>query len=191
MSADLNPLKMVSLAADYAARQHVSQRRKGVAQEPYLNHLAEVAALLAATSTSPEWKLICAGWLHDTIEDTGTRREELAIMFGDEVAAIVVEVTDDKTLPKAQRKELQLRNTPHKSDAAKLIKLADKTSNLRSLASSPPEWWDRDRVLAYVAWAEQVVASCLPLNEVLAGHFQEAAEAVRRKANETPRSAGA
>jgi guanosine-3',5'-bis(diphosphate) 3'-pyrophosphohydrolase len=184
-------LALVSLAADFAARRHAGQKRKGKAQEPYVNHLAEVAHLLASTAGKPDPVLLAAAWLHDTVEDTETQREEIEALFGEDVASTVIEVTDDKTLPKARRKELQVEKTPHKSDRAKLIKLADKTSNLRSLAASPPEWWDRDRVLAYVEWAEKVVATCLPLNDRLAKEFRSAAEVVRRHAGAAPTSTGA
>jgi (p)ppGpp synthase/HD superfamily hydrolase len=184
-------LAKVCLAADFAARKHAGQKRKGAAAEPYVNHLAEVAELIAKSADEPNWMLICAAWLHDTVEDTATTREEIAGIFGDKVAAIVSEVTDDKSLPKPRRKELQVQNTPKKSDEAKLIKLADKTSNLRSLALSPPEWWDEARVSAYVDWAEHVVRTCLPLNTALAHEFHSAADAVRRKAGGRPESSGA
>jgi len=184
-------LAKVCCAADFAARRHASQRRKGAAAEPYLNHLAEVASLVAGSVREPEWMLICAAWLHDTLEDTDTKREEIVELFGEQVAAIVTEVTDDKSLAKAHRKELQVLNTPHKSNDAKLIKLADKTSNLRSLAASPPEWWDQARVLAYVDWAESVVQTCLPLNEALAREFCAAAAAARKRASTFPLAVGA
>jgi (p)ppGpp synthase/HD superfamily hydrolase len=183
-------LEQATRAADFAARKHVGQKRKGAAAEPYINHLAEVATLVASSVREPDWMLICAAWLHDTLEDTATTREELIEVFGERVTGIVAEVTDDKSLPKSERKRLQVENTPKKSNEAKQIKLADKTSNLRSLASSPPEWWDEARVLAYVDWAEQVVRTCLPLNEPLAREFHAAADAVRRKAAATPRPAG-
>ncbi len=180
-----NALAVVAQAADFAARRHAGQRRKGKAQEPYLNHLAEVAHLIASTAEAPDTELIAAAWLHDTIEDTGTQREEIEALFGKTVAELVIEVTDDKTLPKARRKELQVEKTPGKSDRAKVLKLADKISNLRALVSSPPEWWDEARVLAYVDWAEKVVDTCLALNAALAHEFRMAAAAVRAKTAET------
>jgi (p)ppGpp synthase/HD superfamily hydrolase len=86
---------LVTRAADFAARRHSGQVRKGAAREPYLNHLAEVATLLAETAGEPDAWLVAAGWLHDTVEDTATEREELAERFGEEIAALVAEVTDD------------------------------------------------------------------------------------------------
>ena len=119
--------------------------------------------------------LISAGWLHDTLEDTATSKEELVFLFGKEVAGIVAEVTDDKSLPKAERKRLQVETTAKKSPQARLLKIADKTSNLRSLAISPPEGWDTRRMVEYGEWAEAVVASCRGLNAPLEIAFDQAA----------------
>jgi (p)ppGpp synthase/HD superfamily hydrolase len=166
-------------AADFAARRHAGQRRKGAAQEPYINHLAEVALLLAETRETPDASLVAAGWLHDTLEDTETTRGELEELFGSHVAALVVEVTDDKSLPKEMRKRLQVEKAASKSPAAREIKIADKTSNLRSLALSPPETWPRERLEAYVAWASSVVDGCRGLNLELEKRFDAAAEHAR------------
>ena len=171
----MKQMLLVMRAADFAARRHVDQRRKGRAREPYLNHLAEVAFLLADTASEPDPQLIAAGWLHDTLEDTATSKEELEALFGKEVTRIVSEVTDDKSLPKAERKRLQVENTAKKSREARLLKLADKTSNLRSLAKSPPEDWDRRRLAEYGEWAKAVVASCRGLNAALEDAFDQAA----------------
>ena len=169
-----DPVALVSRAADFAARRHSDQRRKGSAREPYVNHLAEVAALLAETAEAPDASLVAAGWLHDTIEDTGTTRAELERLFGKPVGDLVAEVTDDKSLPKPERKRRQVEGAPHKSSGAKAIKIADKTSNLRSLAASPPDDWDRQRVADYVAWSEAVVAGCRGTNTALEALFDRA-----------------
>lgn len=171
---------LVTRAADFAARRHADQRRKGTAREPYVNHLAEVATLLAESVEAPNAWLIAAGWLHDSIEDTGTTHRELADLFGPVVADLVAEVTDDKSLPKAERKRLQVERAPHKSPDAKAIKIADKISNLRSLASSPPDGWDRAQLLDYVTWAERVVAGCRGTNAALESIFDQSADAARR-----------
>lgn len=172
-------LLLVARAADLAARRHAGQSRKGAAREPYVNHLAEVAALLAQTSGKADAELIAAGWLHDAVEDTATGQEELERLFGRRVAALVAEVTDDKSLPKAERKRRQVENAPGKSPAAKAIKIADKISNLRSLAASPPEDWEAERVCAYLAFAEEVVAGCRGTNAALEALFDEAASSLR------------
>ncbi|MBM3642879.1 MAG: bifunctional (p)ppGpp synthetase/guanosine-3',5'-bis(diphosphate) 3'-pyrophosphohydrolase [Alphaproteobacteria bacterium] len=171
MSRDL---VLLADAADFAARRHVAQRRKGEAAEPYVNHLTEVAALLAGATDGVDIVLLLGGLLHDTLEDTDTTYEDLAERFGPEVAALVAEVTDDKSLPKEMRKRLQIEKTPAKSRRAKLLKLADKTSNLRGLVRSPPAGWSRERLRDYVGWAEAVVASCRGLNATLEIAFDAA-----------------
>ncbi|MGE0627882.1 MAG: HD domain-containing protein [Hyphomicrobiaceae bacterium] len=165
---------LIARAANYAARMHTSQRRKGIAQEPYLNHLAEVAMLVAEATDGNDPVLVAAAWLHDTLEDTEAEREELEALFGRDVAAIVAEITDDKSLKKAERKRLQIENAPQKSRQARLLKIADKTSNLRALAISPPAGWDAARREEYVAWAEAVVAGCRGLNTELEKTFDAA-----------------
>lgn len=170
---------LIVRAADFAARKHAGQRRKGAALEPYINHLAEVALLLSEATGGLEPELIAAGWLHDTLEDTGTPEAELEAHFGAIVCSIVAEVTDDKSLPKAERKRLQLEHAPLKSTEARLLKIADKTSNLRSLASSPPADWAARRRIDYVSWAETVVAGCRGLNIHLENEFDKAARQAR------------
>lgn len=161
---------LVTRAAHFAAQRHAGCRRKGAAREPYINHLAEVAALLAESSPQ-DAALVAAGWLHDTIEDTATEREELADSFGEDVATLVAEVTDDKSLEKAVRKQLQVEHAPHKSPRARMLKIADKTSNIRSLMTSPPDDWERERLIDYVDWAEKVVAGCRGVNAGLDAVF--------------------
>jgi hypothetical protein len=161
-------------AADYAARQHIGQRRKGLRAEPYINHLTEVAALLAEATEGEDAVLVMGGLLHDTIEDTDTTPADLETRFGPEVAALVLEVTDDKSLPKAERKRLQVETTSKKSRRAKLLKIADKTSNLRGLVASPPTGWTEARLSDYVGWAAEVVRSCRGLNARLEAEFDAA-----------------
>src|SRR4051794_29204390 len=129
-------------AAWFAARKHAAQRRKGATAEPYVNHLLEVASLVANSLHAPDPNLVIAALLHDVVEDTGVTREEVEHLYGADVAALVMEVTDDKSLSKAERKRLQVANAPKKSERAQRIKLADKISNLRSILASPPEEWD-------------------------------------------------
>src|SRR5215472_4838635 len=128
----LTPLRLVSEAAELAARRHNGQQRKGRGTEPYINHLAEVANLLSVASNGEDAELVAAGWLHDTIEDTETTHDELAQRFGLRVAGLVVECTDDMSLSKSQRRRRQVVEASHKSDGAKLIKVADKISNVRA-----------------------------------------------------------
>jgi (p)ppGpp synthase/HD superfamily hydrolase len=167
-------LVQVTRALDYAAHKHVSQRRKGEAKEPYINHLAEVAHLLAEATGGDDGNLVIAGLLHDCIEDQGVTYEELVELFGDDVASLVRDVTDDKTLLKAERKRRQVEGAPHKSDRAKMLKIADKTSNLRAMVTSPPSGWDEQRKRDYFAWALAVVAGCRGVNAFLEAKFDEA-----------------
>jgi len=171
MTADL---MLVIRAADFAARRHVGQRRKGAAREPYVNHLVEVAYLIADATGGRDAALVAAGLLYDTLEDTETRYEELEALFGLDIAELVSEVTDDKSLPKAERKRRQVATAASKSERARLLKIADKTSNLRALAHSPPADWDLSRAAEYIDWAEQVVAGCRGLNERLERAFDAA-----------------
>ena len=139
---------------------HAGQCRKGVAKEPYTVHLEAVSSLVAAWGGSDG--AIAAAWLHDTVEDCPTTsHEDLIAEFGDRVANFVAELTDDKSLPKPKRKELQIENAAKKTPEAALVKLADKTSNVGAIAKSPPEGWSLARRLQYIAWAEKVV-SALP-----------------------------
>ena len=167
-------LVLLTRAADYAARQHIAQRRKGETAEPYINHLTEVAALLAEATDGGDVVLLAGGLLHDPLEDTDTTYEDLAQRFGPEVAQLVAEVTDDKSLPKEERKRLQIEKTPSKSQRAKLLKLADKTSNLRSRVQSTPKGWTEERLRDYVQWADAVVRSCRGLNAKLEAGFDAA-----------------
>src|SRR5258708_19529469 len=167
-------LVLLTRAADYAARQHIAQRRKGETAEPYINPLTEVAALLAEATGGEDVVLLMGGLLHDTLEDTDTTYEDLVRRFGPEVAALVAEVTDDKSLRREERKRLQIDKTPGKSRRAKLLKLADKTSNLRSLVQSPPKGWTEERLRDYVQWADAVVRSCRGLNPTLEAGFHPA-----------------
>src|SRR5258708_2147847 len=128
---------MVLKAADAAAQWHVHQRRKGAAKEPYINHLLEVATLVAEATEGTDPNLVIAALLHDAIEDCEVPHKLIAETFGADVADLVAEVTDDKTLEKAERKKRQVTTAHEKTDRAKLLKLADKTSNLRALVSCP------------------------------------------------------
>jgi (p)ppGpp synthase/HD superfamily hydrolase len=171
--------RLVTRAAYFAAQRHCDQRRKGPRQEPYINHLAEVAELLSEATEGDDAALVAAGFLHDTIEDTKTGLEELQTLFGADVASLVMEVTDDKSLPKLERKRLQIATAAKKSLRAKLLKIADATSNVRTLAVAPPVDWDTERVLDYIVWAEQVIGHCRGLNATLDRAFDTAAITAR------------
>jgi len=148
-----DPVRILD-ATLFAARAHSGQLRKGAAAEPYVNHVIEVAALLADHGAPID--IVVAGLLHDTVEDTAITEADLVTNFGADVAAIVMEATDDKTLPKEVRKGLQVTHASAHSSAGKMVKLADKIANLRAIAESPPVSWDHARQVEYVGWAGRV-----------------------------------
>jgi len=170
----------VLLAADAAARWHVHQRRKGAAEEPYINHLLEVASLVAEATQGKDPKVVIAALLHDAIEDQEVPRELIAREFGENVAALVEEVSDDKTLEKHHRKRIQVETAHKKSEDAKRIKLADKTSNLRAITFSCPPDWSVKRRLEYIRWAKEVVAGLRGASRWLEEQFDRAAEEAER-----------
>ena len=147
---------LINRAERFARVCHEGQLRKGKAREPYTIHLEEVASLTGCWGGSEN--AIAAAWLHDTVEDCPpTSLEKILSLFGKEVASVVAELTDNKSLPKAERKQKQIENAPKKSDNASLVKLADKTSNVGAVAKSPPDDWSLDRRLKYITWAKEVV----------------------------------
>ncbi|EJO53411.1 bifunctional (p)ppGpp synthetase/guanosine-3',5'-bis(diphosphate) 3'-pyrophosphohydrolase [Burkholderia multivorans] len=148
--------KLIAAIA-FAADRHRNQRRKDEEASPYINHPIALADVLANEVAIEDERVIVAAVLHDTIEDTETTEQELLRLFGKDVANIVLEVTDDKSLPKETRKRLQIEHAAHISRRAKLVKLADKICNLRDLAQHPPADWPLERKQAYFDWAKSVV----------------------------------
>jgi GTP diphosphokinase / guanosine-3',5'-bis(diphosphate) 3'-diphosphatase len=166
-------LLQVLTAASFAARAHANQKRKGAAGEPYINHLIEVAELVARSSYSSDTNLIMACFLHDVVEDTRITAREVEEAFNRDVAELVMEATDDKTLLKHERKARQVESAPHKSVRAQALKLADKISNLRSLLHSPPPDWDLDRKQQYFNWAKAVVSGFTSPDQYLLSEFNK------------------
>jgi (p)ppGpp synthase/HD superfamily hydrolase len=167
-------------AADAAARWHVHQRRKGAAKEPYINHLLEVAALDAEATEGKDPNLVVAALLHDAIEDCEVPQKLIGEAFGPDVADLVAEVTDDKTLEKSERKKRQVETAHKKTSRAKLIKLADKTSNLRAFILSPAPEWSVRRRIEYIEWSRKVVAGLRGTNAFLEKQFDDAARAAEQ-----------
>ncbi|MGP1351919.1 MAG: HD domain-containing protein [Parasphingopyxis sp.] len=167
-----NPLHLLLDAAQYAADRHRDQRRKDAEATPYINHPLDVAALLARHGID-DTEILAAAILHDTVEDTETSIEELEQRFGGRIAGIVGEVTDDKSLEKAERKRLQVEHAPHKSREAKLVKIADKTSNLHDIAAAPPDW-PVERKRNYFDWGKQVVDGMRGVHAELEAAFDAA-----------------
>jgi GTP diphosphokinase / guanosine-3',5'-bis(diphosphate) 3'-diphosphatase len=176
----VNDILLIARAWNFSADRHANQKRKGDAQEPYVNHLAEVAELVATATEGRDPNLVAAAVLHDTVEDTATLSGELASIFNADVAGLVSEVTDDKRLDKAERKRLQIEHAAAITARAKILKLADKTSNLRSLVKSPPGDWSLERKREYLTWAKEVVLGLRGTNTWLEARFDEAAEQLGR-----------
>jgi guanosine-3',5'-bis(diphosphate) 3'-pyrophosphohydrolase len=156
-------------AISFAALRHRDQRRKGREAAPYINHPIDVAEILARYAGVEDLEVLAAAILHDTVEDPPATPEEITERFGARVSALVMEVTDDKSLPAHTRKEHQVRDMRTASREARLIKLADHCSNIAEL----PERWTRARRWAYVAWSERVAAECRGLNADLDREYDE------------------
>ncbi|MGZ5237726.1 MAG: HD domain-containing protein [Caldimonas sp.] len=161
-------------ALAFAAHKHRAQRRKDVEASPYINHPIALARILTVEGGIDDTQTLIAAVLHDTVEDTDTTFEEIKAIFGKKVADVVREVTDDTTLLKADRKRLQIEHAPHMSRRAALVKLADKTSNLRDVASNPPHGWPIERKREYFDWAKAVVDGLPPVSKRLRAAFDEA-----------------
>jgi guanosine-3',5'-bis(diphosphate) 3'-pyrophosphohydrolase len=169
----MNDAAKLMRAADYAARKHRSQRRKGADADPYINHPLQVAALLAEIGKVTDLEILTAALLHDVIEDTDTKTDEIEKLFGSRVCGLVMELTDDKSLTKAERKRLQVEHAPHLSDGAKQIKIADKYSNISDIMENPPHNWTDERRAEYIKWGERVFAGLRGVNENLDKAFGE------------------
>ena len=161
----------------FAAHKHRDQRRKDAVASPYINHLIALARVLAVEAGVTDPVALVGALLHDTIEDTETTEAELTARFGADVASVVMEVTDDKALPKARRKELQVEHGPHLSRVARPVKLADKTCNLRDVAAHPSVGWSLERRREYFDWAQRVVGGLRESHAGLEALFGEALDA--------------
>src|SRR5712692_350332 len=172
------PINLLA-AVQFAADKHRLQRRKDSGASAYINHPIDVAMVLAREGGVSDEDLLVAALLHDTVEDTKTTFDELERQFGRAIRNIVAEVTDDKTLDKQARKDLQVAHAPHASAAARHIKIADKICNIRDIGARPPVGWSVDRKLEYLAWAERVVAGCRGVNPRLEAAFDRASAEAR------------
>lgn len=177
----MNNLTTLTAAISFAAKKHRKQTRKGANGEPYINHPLEVLNLLTGVGKIEDFDILIAAVLHDTIEDTETSEKEIAELFGAAVCQMVLELTDDKSLPKEKRKQLQIEHAPHISDGAKQIKVADKISNIRDVTENPPDGWSTERRFQYVIWGENVVAGLRGVNARLETYFDEVVRNARRK----------
>ncbi|MEO5645061.1 MAG: HD domain-containing protein [Bacteroidia bacterium] len=165
-------MKEVIDAILFAASSHAGQFRKdGVT--PYINHPIEVMHLLAHTGEVTDKEILMAAVLHDVIEDTDINGEEIAERFGQHVADIVLELTDDVLLTKEERKRQQLLSCDGLSHAARLIRISDKICNVYDILYAPPGNWDMKRRQEYLTWANSVVMKIRGTNTGLETHFDE------------------
>jgi guanosine-3',5'-bis(diphosphate) 3'-pyrophosphohydrolase len=176
----MNIINKLLEAASFAAQKHRDQRRKGSDAEPYINHPLEVANLLANVGGVSDIDILLAAILHDTVEDTQTTRDELREKFGDRVAGFVLEVTDDKSLPKQERKRLQIEHAPELSLEAKQIKLADKISNITDVTKNPPDGWSLERRREYIDWGDAVAKGLRGSNASLETLFDRTVETAKK-----------
>lgn len=163
-------LKVLSFAGD----KHRHQRRKGSPPIPYINHPIALTDLLVRMANVDDPKIVAAALLHDTIEDTRTTKKELKREFGSVVSKLVAEVTNDKRLPRKERKRRQVENASSLSPRARIVKLADKTCNLRDIVQDPPAKWSLKRKQRYFDQAKEVVDKIRGTNAMLAKVFDEA-----------------
>lgn len=179
-----NDLTLFLKALNFSAGKHRHQRRKDSAASPYINHPIEVANILWTVGGVYDEAVIIAAILHDTIEDTDTSPEEIRSHFGDDVLKLVLEVSDDKHLPKEERKQNQIIHSPCLSRRAKQIKLADKICNVRDIAFAPPDNWPLPRRIDYLQWAQAVIDGLRGVNEQLEKLFDDTLAGARKKLDE-------
>jgi hypothetical protein len=181
LDADLRRLTKALL---FAAEAHRNQRRKGAAQEPYLNHLIEVLHLVVQASDGIDMDMVLAALLHDVVEDTSSTYEDIAANFGDRVAKIVRENSDDMSLPKDERRRARIAAMRFKSREAKIVKMADVISNLRAIAVSPPAGWSADRKLGYLEACRQLIDAARGTDAEIERIFDQTAADVERTVRE-------
>lgn len=172
----MSDISILLKAIHFAADKHRDQRRKDANASPYINHPIHVAQIVNEVGETDDPEILAGAVLHDTVEDTETSLAEITNIFGERVARIVNEVTDDKSLPKADRKRIQIEHAKYLSPEAALVKLADKISNIQDVISNPPDGWDDLRRQEYLDWASKVVSSCPRVNEALYEMFYQVLE---------------
>ena len=170
----MNDITLIIKAASFAAYKHRNQRRKDEDASPYINHPLGLARVLTEEGGITDAATICGALLHDTIEDTDTSANELEREFGAEICGLVLEVIDDKSLRKAERKLAQIEHAAHISEKAKRVKLADKICNLRDVATTPPADWSLSRKQEYFDWAKLVIDNLRGVDNKLENVFDKA-----------------
>ena len=163
---------LILKATHFAAQKHREQRRRDEYASPYIIHPISVALAIAQIGRVDDPEILAASLLHDTLEDTKTEPEDLEAEFGRKVCEYVLDVSDDKTLPKDERKRRQIEHAKKISKGAALIKLGDKISNVTDVTNNPPADWDVNRRKQYLDWAEKVIENCPKVNDRMENTFQ-------------------
>ncbi len=163
----MDPSSIILDTIEFASEKHKNQRRKDIDATPYINHPIAVANLISKVGQVNDVAILQGALLHDTVEDTATSYEEIEQRFGKTVADYVAEVTDNKSLPKDERKRQQVSRGPYKSVGAKTIKLADKLNNLTSLIETTPKSWTVERIQGYYIWSFFVIEGLRGTNAAL------------------------
>ncbi|MFP6747815.1 MAG: HD domain-containing protein [Alphaproteobacteria bacterium] len=171
----MNEILLITQVMRFAADCHAGHRRKGESREPYVNHVIEVAELVATATKGEDINLVAAALLHDVLEDTEVTRAEMAGKFNTDIADLVHEVTNDQALTKAAQKAAQITSAPGKSDRAKILKLSDKTANFRSILNSPPRDWSVAHKRDYLEHGRQVAEGLAGKNAWLDDQFADTA----------------
>lgn len=152
-------------AVEFATDAHKNQKRKNKQQDPYISHPLEVAKLIEdtykATESKIDYDVLAAAVLHDVVEDTEVCIQKVAALFGNNVAGIVAQVTDNKSLSKVERKKLQRLRSSYMTTEACLIKMADKWSNCKDLKEDPPVGWTKNQVEYYFYWSYAICKTML------------------------------
>ena len=180
----MSDVLLLARAFAFAAEHHSGQTRKGEAAEPYVNHVADVARRVAEATDGADARLVAAALLHDTVEDTRATEEDIRTVFGDDIADLVMEVTDDESLAEDARRQAQVDHAPHLSDRAKRLKLADKASNLTQIVESPPRDWSAERKRDYAGWVERVLAGLRGVDPEMERTLEHAIARVRAEAED-------
>lgn len=153
-------------ACYYAAVKHANQRRKDKEQTPYINHPLHAAHILHLAGVTDE-EVLVAAVCHDLVEDCSVTYDDLEREFSSRVSEMVRECSDDKSLDKVERKKLQIEHAKKISHGAKLIKLADKLSNISDLDSNPPPAWSKAEIKGYILWAHTVCEQMKGTNDIV------------------------
>jgi guanosine-3',5'-bis(diphosphate) 3'-pyrophosphohydrolase len=165
-------------AIDFAAYRHRFDKTKN--DEPYINHVISVCRLIAVTGEESDNEVLQAAALHDTVEKTATKASELNFQFGENVFHLVMEVTDHSSENDSEKFQQQLQRVGSLSKKARLIKLADKIANVKSLLSYPPEGWDIEKRSLYINWADRIISALRGTNDKLEAHYDEVISEARK-----------